>query len=175
MTDKIIIREALPEDVNEIQDVFYKTWLLTYPNQDLGITTQDIDELFKNSYDKETLNNFADKIRSLPSHVKFFVAVMDDKVIGLCRIFLKEEHNQLNAIYILPEYQGRGIGSILWGEAQKMLDINKKTIVQVATYNINAIKFYEKLGFKDNGKRFTEERHRMPISKVLIPEMEMEL
>ncbi len=78
-------------------------------------------------------------------------------------------------LYILPEYQGKGVGKMFWGECVKYFDNNKKIIVQVATYNTGAIKFYEKLGFKDNGKRFSEERLRMPISRVLIPEMEMEV
>lgn len=169
----VTIRNAIPEDVRGIQEVFHETWLNTYPNKELGITVDDIEENFKNAYTEETLNTFADKIKNLPPHVKFLVAVDQKKVIGLCRVSIKEEYNQLNAIYILPEYQGNGIGNKLWEECVKYLNKDKKTIVQVATYNSNAIKFYEKLGFKDNGKRFTEERHRMSISKVLMPEMEM--
>lgn len=49
----------------------------------------------------------------------------------------------------------------------------KDIIVQVATYNAQAIDFYKKLGFIDYGKRFTEEKHRMPISGRLILEMEL--
>jgi ribosomal protein S18 acetylase RimI-like enzyme len=77
-------------------------------------------------------------------------------------------------IYVLPEYQGKGIGKLLWNELSKYLDINKETFVEVATYNENAIKFYEKLGFVDTNKRFTDERFRMR-SGGIIPQMEMKL
>jgi ribosomal protein S18 acetylase RimI-like enzyme len=171
----IIIREARPEDVRDIQNVYHETWLDTYPSEEVGVIVEDIEENFKNAYSKETLDNIANKIRTLPVTAKFLIAVVNDKVVGLCRISIKEEFNQLNAIYVLPAYQGMGIGLKFWDESMIFFDKNKRIIVQVATYNSRAIKFYEKLGFRDNGKRFTEERHRMPISKVLIPELEMEL
>ncbi len=164
----------MPEDARSIQEVFYKTWLLTYPNKETGITKEDVEEHFKDAFTEEKLKIVSDKIKDLPENAKVFVAKIDNKIIGVCRIFIKEDFNQLQAIYVLPEFQGKGVGRLFWLECSKYFNKNKKTIVQVATYNINAIKFYESLGFKDNGKRFSEERHRMPISKALIPEMEME-
>jgi ribosomal protein S18 acetylase RimI-like enzyme/2-polyprenyl-3-methyl-5-hydroxy-6-metoxy-1,4-benzoquinol methylase len=169
------IRNARPEDVFGIQKVFHETWLVTYPNKELGITTEDIQEMFKDSYSDAELEDFRERIKNRPANSKLLVAVEGENVVGVCRIFVRENFNQLQAIYVLPSYQGKGIGKKFWDEALKFWDKNKKIIVQVATYNTNAIKFYESLGFRDNGKRFAEERHRMPISKVLIPEMEMEI
>lgn len=169
----IKIRKATAEDAYEIQNVFYKTWLTTYPDIEYNITKEDIEEHFKNSFTEETLSSLSQKIRDIPKISKMFVAEYENKIIGVCRIFIRENFNQLQAIYILPEYQGRGVGKLFWSECLKYFDKNKNTIVQVATYNKNAIRFYENLGFKDSGKRFSEERHRMPISKSLIPEMEM--
>jgi ribosomal protein S18 acetylase RimI-like enzyme len=80
----------------------------------------------------------------------------------------------LQAIYVLPEYQGRGVGKALWNEIRKNFDPKRKTIVNVAIYNIKAISFYEKLGFKDTGKRWQDETFKMK-SGSRIPEMEMEL
>jgi ribosomal protein S18 acetylase RimI-like enzyme len=97
------------------------------------------------------------------------------RVVGVCLFVERETCNQLQSIYVLPEYQGKGIGALFWKKCLAFLDPAKETIVQVATYNKKAIDFYSRLGFIDTGKRFTEERHRMPISKALIPEMEMVL
>ena len=172
----INIREVTEEDAEQVENVFYKTWLKTYPNKDVGITEDDIHEMFKNSFSKENLDKRKEGLKKLPINCKFFVAEeKDTKIVGVCRIYNKEDYNQLQSIYVLSEYQGKGVGKMFWIEAKKFFIKNKKIIVQVATYNNNAIKFYEGLGFKDNGKRFSEERHRMPISKVLIPEMEMEV
>lgn len=57
-------------------------------------------------------------------------------------------------------------------EAQQYLDPAKNIIVQVATYNTNAIAFYERFGFVDTGKRWSDERFRMK-SGAVIPELEM--
>jgi hypothetical protein len=45
-------------------------------------------------------------------------------------------------------------------------------VVEVATYNTNAIKFYERLGFVDTGKRISDPKLMMK-SGAIIPVMEM--
>jgi len=92
----------------------------------------------------------------------------------MCRFLNKEDFNQLQAIYVLPTYQHKGVGKALWNTASKFINPDKKTIVQVADYNEKAIKFYEKLGFVDTGKRFSDKKFTMK-SGAIIPEMEMVL
>ena len=174
MKNNLIIRKAVPTDAKYINDIFYKTWLDTYINKEHNITESDIKEFFKDINTPERLQSRINNIINLPEHSKLFISELDNKVVGVCQITTREDFNQLQLIYILPEYQNKGIGSRLWSECLKHFNPNIKTIVQSAIYNKKAIKFYEKLGFVDNGKRFTEERHRMPITKSLIPEMEME-
>jgi ribosomal protein S18 acetylase RimI-like enzyme len=164
---------TIPDDVQQIINVYYYSWLATYVNEEVGITRNDIEAFFKDREQQSEIDRRAKRLSNLPPNEHVLVAKDSNKVIGICRVVIREEYNQLQAIYLLPEYQGRGIGTKLWTEAKKFFDSSKDTIVQVATYNTNAINFYEKLGFVDTGKRFTEERHRMPVSGVLIPEMEM--
>ncbi|MBI2610790.1 GNAT family N-acetyltransferase [Candidatus Kaiserbacteria bacterium] len=78
----------------------------------------------------------------------------------------------MDSNYVLPEYQNRGVGKFFWAAALKFLDLSKDTIVNVATFNENAIAFYAKLGFVDTGKCFTDERYRFR-SDANIPQMEM--
>lgn len=171
----ITIRNASEDDAIAIQNVFYKTWLETYPNKEIGITIEDIEETFKDSFSDEKINNYKERIKNPPSNSKLLVAVDDETniVIAISRIFIRENYNQLQTIYVLPEYQGKGVGKALWSGALQYFDKEKDIVVQVATYNTKAISFYESLGFVDTGKRFTEERLRMPVTKTLIPEMEM--
>lgn len=128
---------------------------------------------FKDRLSPETLEKRRTGFTNPPDGHLILIAKDDNKVIGVFRLIKREEVNQLQAIYILPEYQRQGIGHMFWQKALAFFDPSKDTIVQVATYNINAINFYKKLGFIDTGKRFTEERHRMLVSGVLIPETEM--
>ncbi len=171
----IVIEKAKPEDAQGIQGVFHETWLATYPNKEVGITKEDIEEHFKNAFTEEALRSFGERIKNAPPNMLLLIARDDKKIVGVCRVFVREKVNQLQAIYILPTYQQRGIGRLFWNEILGFFDKNKEIIIQVATYNKGAIIFYEHLGFVDTGKRFTEERHRMPLSGVLIPEMEMRI
>ncbi len=168
----ITIVPATSGDAKDMQEVFYKAWLVTYPNKEYGITVDDIEYFFKDAFTEETIRDRAEKLANPPANMKMFVAKQEGKVVGLCRIILHPDKNQFQAIYILPEYQGKGIGKLLWNEALKIFDNTKETIVHVAVYNAKAIKFYEGLGFKDSGLRFSNERFRMKSGSI-IPEMEM--
>ncbi len=169
---KIEIATATPEDERGMAEVFYKTWLDTYPNEEAGITVDDIEDRYKDAFTEESLRKGRERTTNLPEGENLILAKEDVKVIGVCRAIRHSDYNQIQAIYILPEYQGRGVGHMLWEEAQKSFDPDKDTIVQVATYNTKAIGFYEKLGFEDTGKRWKNEKFKMK-SGAMIPEMEM--
>ena len=82
------------------------------------------------------------------------------------------EFNELITLYVLPEYQGKGIGTKLWNEVSRICDPTKDTIVHVVIYNRQAIDFYKKCGFVDTGKRFTNEQI-YKRRNITLPEMEM--
>jgi ribosomal protein S18 acetylase RimI-like enzyme len=169
--DTIKIGTPVAEDAHGIQEVFYKTWLATYPNADAGITVEDIEDKFKDAFSEETLNKRREKIANPPEGQFLLIAKDDDKVVGLCSVIKEVERNKLSTLYVLPEYQGKGIGRALWERARGFLDTNKDTYLEVATYNANAIAFYTKLGFEDTGKRLDFQGTLK--SGNAIPEMEM--
>lgn len=169
---KIEIVPANPKDVKGMQEVFYRTWLATYPNEEFGITVDDIEDRFKDRLTEEYLAKRAEKIANPDEGETLLFAKDGDNVVGVCGIVTREDVNQLRAIYVLPEYQGRGIGWMMWKEAQKHFNSNKDIIVQVATYNQNAIDFYKKLGFVDTGKRWEDDKFKMK-SGATFPELEM--
>jgi ribosomal protein S18 acetylase RimI-like enzyme len=164
------ITTAALEDVVGIQDVLYRTWLATYPSETFGINVDDIEEMYKDRNSEETLAKRREQV-SRPQETTL-VAKEKDKVVGLCRIIKREDKSVMEAIYILPEYQRLGIGSSVWREAQKLLDPKKDVVVQVATYNTDAIEFYKRRGFRDTGKRWAEKKFRLK-SGAVIPAMEM--
>ena len=171
---EISIVPATPEDARGVAEVFYKTWLATYPNEEAGITTDDIEDRYKGAFTEEGLAKRAERIAHPPENAAFLVAREGDKIIGVCNVMIHPEKNQLQAIYVLPEYQKRGVGQLLWEEAQSHFDAAKDTTVEVATFNEKAINFYKKLGFEETGKQFADERFRMK-SGAVIPETELVL
>ena len=170
--NNILVCIATPDDVTGIQEVFYRTWLTTYPNEEAGITVDDIEDRYKDRLNEKNISKRKEQIINPLDGQTLFVAKDDERVVGLCRVVKKVDRNQLLAIYVLPEYQARGIGSKLWEEYKKIFDSSKDTYVEVATYNSNAIAFYKKLGFVETGRRFTDEKTRMKSGSI-IPEMEM--
>src|SRR5258708_6333333 len=171
---KIGVVIATPEDVLGIQEVFYKTWIETYPNEELGITLEDIEDRLKNSFTEESIKSRIEGITNPREGEMLFVAKENQKVLGLCRVVVYEDRNQLQAIYVLPEEQSKGIGTSLWKEAKKHFDQTKKTVVHVATYNTDAISFYKKLGFVETNKVWNDEKFKMKSGSI-IPQMEMVL
>lgn len=169
-----MVKPARPEDAEEIQLVFYKTWLNTYPNKEVGVTLEDIEDRFKDKLTSEGVRKYEDRIKNQPSNQRILVARLNDKIVGVCVLIKHKDMNELRAIYVLPEFQGKGVGMALWYSSHSFFDKKKDIVLEVATYNTKAIDFYTKLGFKDTGKRFFNERFRMK-SGVLIPEMEMVL
>lgn len=172
---KTIVRKVFPEDIPETQEVFYKTWLATYPNAEIGVTIDDIEDRFVDRNDPERIQKLKDRVRGLADSERFLVCEIDATVVGVCRLVIDAEKNKLQAIYVLPEYQDRGIGTMFWAEALKFFDPKKPISVCVAIYNAGAIAFYKKLGFVETGKVFHEERLRMkggaiiPQTELLIP------
>ncbi len=169
----ITISKPIKEDAVGVQEVFYRTRLDTYPNDVVGITKEDIETVYKDAFTPESIKRRAEGITTSSSNRLFVVAKEGDKVVGVCSAYIRESFNQLQAIYILPEYQHQGIGQALFTKVLNFFDKEKSIIVHVADYNLNAISFYSKLGFVDTGKRFTEERHTMPVTGTQIPELEM--
>ena len=169
---EITIARATPDDVIGIQDVSYHGWLATYPNAKHGITVDDIEDRYKDRHTEERIAQGREQMANPPDGQTTLIAKEGDKIVGFCRAAKHPDRNQLYAIYVLPEYHGRGIGSAMWQEAQQYLDSNKHTIVEVAIYNTKAIKFYGGLGFTDTGKRMSNSKFKMK-SGAVIPEMEM--
>lgn len=167
MNSNITIQKATPGDALEIGEVFYRTWLATYPNKEHGITIEDIEYVFKDRASRD-----GSKFANMPDNEVYYTAKDNGHVVGVCRLIKHEDKNELKAIYVLPEYQGRGVGKMFWNEALKFFNSKKDIIVNVVVYNTNAIEFYKKLGFKDTGKRFLDERFRMQ-SGAIPQEMEM--
>lgn len=134
---------ATPEDIPEIAAVRKEGWLLTYPNTELNITEADI---LTEDFDSEERIQGWKKVFS-NSNFHHLVAKENGKVIGFILGKKGEGQNEIRGLYVLNSHQKKGIGRLLLDKLVEWFGSEKDISLKVATYNNNAIKFYERYGF----------------------------
>lgn len=142
----IAIEPASPSDASEIVRIQAETWLATYPNEEHGVTRADIEA--KKLNDPSRIERWKTRIEDETGMTRIWVARKDKRVIGYCLAKKGDEENYIDALYVLPEEQTKGVGQQLMSEALSWLDASKPIGLGVAAYNAKAIAFYEKLGFQ---------------------------
>ncbi len=155
--EEVPVTEPSPEDAHSIREVEYKTWKETYPSEESGITEEDIDWYFndyKKSFSEKSIEKTEKELESLPENQHVLIAKDEEgNTVGYAWLMENDDNNEVGALYVLPEYQGKRVGSRLLEEAEKFFNKNKDTILTVAEHNKNAISFYEHKGFVDTGER----------------------
>ena len=145
---KIVIKEMKTDD--EILGkayVHWKSWQEAYK----GIVHQEY-------LDKLTLDKCIEIAYKISNNT--LIAKLGDNIIGFstygkCRDLESSHIGEVMAIYVLSEYYSRGVGFQLMSESLKKLNDYNKIIVWVLKDNERAIHFYEKFGFKFDGKEKT--------------------
>ncbi len=167
----ILVDIAKPEDAGQIVQVQRAAWLATYPNPASGITYENIAAM--DFIGPERIASWQEHIAT-DTDRKFWVAKDGDRVVGYCvaRVASQDRPGRLQAIYLLPEFQGKGIGKLLMQTAIDWLGRSVDITLDVATYNTAAIGFYEKLGFVKTGIE-SETGPRLSPGGVSIPQTEM--
>ena len=145
------IREARKKDLDEILKLDLN--LLDYEakiDTSLKSSNQKIKEFEKDFIIKK----FNDK------NARIFIAMFNFKIIGFCYGFVQklDPNHRINPVgylcscYVKGKYRGRGIGEQLanklinWFKSKRI----KRVVLDVTKKNINAIKVWRKLGFKDH-------------------------
>ncbi len=140
----ITIRKATIEDAKGKGYVHYTSWKETYT----GLFPDEV----MNSISLERSIKMAEEH---PENT--FVAIADNQIVGFsCYIESRDEDlpdaGEINAIYILKEYQGMGIGKKLMKKCYEQLKNHEYVILWVLKDNSKSIGFYESEGFRLDGK-----------------------
>jgi len=120
-------------------------------------TKDDLDKIIE--YKKQTIFDFADnlsqdEIDKINNYVKttvpeliedYYKILVNGNIIGCLLITDKDDGKLLDEIYLEEEYRNQGIGT---GIIVSILNQNKIVYLWVYKANTNAIKLYERLGFK---------------------------
>lgn len=101
---------------------------------------------------------FLESAKVSPSRY-IFKAIINDKISGMCDISSVDRENEtasLCRIYVDKKSRGRGLAELMISKVLKFCFINlnlSRIELNVYTFNIPAIKCYEKLGFKRIGMK----------------------
>ena len=164
----LLENDELRRIVQGVVNVRRTTWLDTYPNSEAGVTKEDILNHFRNFNDE--VESVMDRIVKEPLTHHLFAALDKDlNVIGYNLPWIDKGKYKLGGIYILPEYQNKGIGSILIEKGMNWIGKENEITLSVATYNERAIRFYKKKGFRIIGEENYDLRNLVTFSKKAIP------
>lgn len=174
MSLELEIRHAKPKDAEQILALKRATWFKSYVNEKLGITKEDIFKKFPDSTMSESISNWQKgiAIEKSTGDRYTYVAVLNNKVVGFTSPYIEETgRRRVGAMYVDPDYQGKGIGRKLLETALNWHGQDKDVYLEVVEYNQNAIDFYKHFGFIPSGKVIP-----MEISEEgekLLPQIEM--
>jgi GNAT superfamily N-acetyltransferase len=170
----VTIERALPEDAEAVSELLRQTWLATYPNAKAGITEEDIrlrTEGENGERIPQNVENWRKRIESDDGSVAVFVARTDGKVLGMAALGIIDGKRKIGAMYVLPEAQGKGVGSILMQNALEWHGDKEDIYLLVASYNQNAIDFYKRFGFEQTDTPIVDEGN--VYGDTHIPEIKM--
>ncbi len=144
MSGFVIKKMETEDEIKGKGYVHYKAWHEAYKNLIDGGYLEGV-----------TIEGCVEKAQKYPDNT--IVAKDGDKVIGfVCygayRDDTLSEHGEIYAIYVLADYYSKKVGYELMNAAFKVLSEYKKIAVWVLEGNERAVKFYEKYGFRFDGK-----------------------
>lgn len=93
-----------------------------------------------------------DELDQLAQHFGLFV---QEELVGTGRLVIQNQAGQIGRIAVLPEFRGRGLGRTLVAQIMKAGWEQGVQELSLAA-QLQAIPFYEKLGFRAEGKVFLD-------------------
>lgn len=126
----MLIREAIIEDIQQIQIVRNAVNENTLSNPNL-VTDKDCEEF-------------------ITQRGKGWVCIVNDQLVGFAIVDLKE--NNIWALFLLPSFEGKGIGQALHNTMLSWyFSITKENVWLGTEFNTRAESFYRKAGWKEVG------------------------
>jgi ribosomal protein S18 acetylase RimI-like enzyme len=142
MKNKIIIREMIKQDIPQVAGLI-----------------EQLDEIFTSGHNitKQVIESTFIKMNEYKNIYNNYVAVLDDKVVGLMstvvyKTFFHPGGTMLiNELVVDKNFRGRGIGELFINKIKQLSKEKKLNEVEVSTSfeNKKAIDFYKKKGFTD--------------------------
>lgn len=152
MINEIVIKEIKIGEYKKLKDIVYEQQLYHY----------NLNGPYKERFLKINETNFEEFMKKKKMSVTY-VAMIENKIIGFTSAYINN-HNEgfVEDLFILEEYRAKKIGTKLFTKLLNWLDENNaETVdVHVSIGNENAMKFYEKNGFKATGYTMMKKSYR---------------
>lgn len=154
---KLIIRKMKFEDIQQVQEIAKISWHHTY---DEIIPLEIQNKFLEGAYNVK-------KLEQRLKQTTMYVAEIDGKACGFANYLPVDTEGkcELAAIYLLPTYQGNGIGSAFLKQAIKDLPNLKQIHLYVEQQNKIGMNFYIAKGFKMI-EQFEEDFDGHPLQTV---------
>lgn len=150
LVGKFHIRETEKSDMVAYLKVCQKSAQQAYASKELGISKKlfSLDNFMQKEAYEYWQHNFTQS-----THNKSYVAIMDENVVGGISAHKHPDFFELNGYYVLPQYQGKGIGSALWASIQPWMSTHAIEL-EVFSQVSKTIALYESMGFKYMGHEY---------------------
>ncbi len=140
----LTIERAKVEEVDLIKDVLSKTWVATYADH---LSHSTIEQVTTHWHDPRLLRSQIEK----PGDY-FAVAKDDGTVIGLITLIaLNRDELYLSRLYVLPAYQGKGVGTRLLNTAIASYPDASVVRLEVDQQNAKGHSYWRSQKFIDTG------------------------
>ncbi len=146
------VRRFKIEDANQVSEIVCRNFL----------------EINSKDYPLEDMRNLAlvynsEKILLIASYAHMYVVCEDDLIVGtgsISSFWGSETESILLTIFVLPEYQARGIGRLIIETLEKDELFLRANRIEIPS-SITACEFYKKMGYdyKNGTKELDDENH----------------
>lgn len=135
---RMLIRRFEKSDAKEVSDLIATT-----------LRTTNIKDYSKEHIENDVKQFQPNNILERDSWTNIYVVIEDGKIIGCGAIgpyWGKEDESSLYTIFVLPEYQGRGIGRKIIETLEKDEYFLRAKRIEIPA-SITALEFYKKMGY----------------------------
>ncbi len=140
----IAVRAATVADVSDIWNVLWTTWTDTYGPL---IPIEDLESYFEGHYSQPVLSELLEE-----PGIGVFIAEVGGSIAGT--MITKHDGDvgrfSVSSLYVLPNYQGWGVGTRLLTEAEHVARrYNAHSLwLGVMAGNVKSVGWYERIGFR---------------------------
>src|SRR5690606_32861269 len=107
----ITVSKPKISDAEGMNDVIKSSWYATYTTPEVGVTKEDVDAIYEKS-EKQQIEVFRKRAETPKEGDITLVAKEDEKVVGVIRLVVFDDHVRVRTVYVHPEYTGKGIGGM---------------------------------------------------------------
>jgi GNAT superfamily N-acetyltransferase len=127
------------KEIHEMQLISFKSLLVKYQDYDISPGAETIEKII---------------MRLNQSFSHYYIIKRDETSIGAIRIILKENGRRcrISPIFILPEYQNKGIAQIVFKKIEEMYKPENGWVLDTILEETGNCYLYEKIGYKKTGK-----------------------